>query len=405
MFIWLIREQNAKGGRGSGNWGHVGRKGLRGGSAGLKDTPIDRLQIGGERYVAAKEPKNGRSTIARRTEKVNRRLDMDSLEPLDRSMIQIAGQRGGSQARLQAMENIINARAVLARIAEPNTSTTVEDRQEIITTIQENAKVVADNTSKSSKKALDVIKIPPKTYYDDTVDGEDSGRTEQEIYDIMVKTIEKVELPEELANLLESGEAEVTVKVTSNGYRINITDSIDDDIEYLTLSRKFTSPDVMYNSYFKISPQFRGSNVATQIYASQEKALMEAGVKKVRIQANIDVGGYAWARMGFGFDEDRNAYGIENVIDRQWNNATISYELGRIQKIAGNADFARQIKSQLRGKQPYEIATMNFEYEGKKVSGKDLLLGTNWYAEKNLNPNDVGYQVGQAYYESKGVTP
>lgn len=405
MFIWLIREQNAKGGRGSGNWGHIGRKGLRGGSAGLKDTPIDRLQLGGERYVAAKEPRNGRSTIARRTEKVSRRIDENTLTPAESGIVYGANQRGGSQSRLQAIENIINARARLASIAERSSPQAVIDRQEVITTIQENAKIVADNTPKSSKKALDVIKVPPKSYYDDTVDGDDSGRTEQEVYDIMVKTIEKVELPEELANLVESGKADVTVKVTSNGYRLSITDSNDDDISYLTLSRKFTSPDVMYNSLFTIAPQFRGSNVATQIYASQEKALMEAGVKKVRIQANIDVGGYAWARMGFGFDEGKNAYDIENVIDREWNQNTVSYEWGKIQRLTGNADFARQIKSQLRGKQPYEIATMNFEYEGKKVSGKDLLLGTNWYAEKNLNPNDVGYQLGRAYYESKGVTP
>lgn len=400
MFIWLIREQDAKGGRGSGNWGHVGRKGLKGGSAGLKDTPLDRLQVGGERYVAAKEPKNGRSTIARRTEKVSRRIDENTLTPAESGIVYGANQRGGSQARLQAMENIISSRATLARLQENISPQAVIDRRETITTIQDNAKIVAKNTPKASKKKIgEIIDKHSDEPYDEEDNGWNSGRTQQEIADIMKETLSDIELPQEIVSGIEKGTHSVNISISNEGYEFAIKKGYSD---VMRVRRNFEDSETVHNDWFKIDESFRGSNIATQLYASQEKALIKAGVKRVTIQANLDVGGYAWARMGFSYDENENFYSLADRISGKsdgWNTNV------RLDRITGNSSFSDEIYDSIQGKQPYEVATMSWARNGKTVTGKDLLLGTNWYAVKNLDSSDVGYQLGQAYYESKGVTP
>lgn len=54
MFIF----GNGKGGRGSGNFGHVGRQGILGGSASMGATPVERLALGAKRHQEASGAKN-----------------------------------------------------------------------------------------------------------------------------------------------------------------------------------------------------------------------------------------------------------------------------------------------------------------------------------------------------------
>lgn len=65
--------------------------------------------------------------------------------------------------------------------------------------------------------------------------------------------------------------------------------------------------------YFQIKPAFQAGGFGRHIYDVLLGALRGAGVTKTRLHANIDVGGYAWAVMGVGFDPDPPLLGFKHA--------------------------------------------------------------------------------------------
>lgn len=59
-----------------------------------------------------------------------------------------------------------------------------------------------------------------------------------------------------------------------------------------------------YLDWFTLDPKYQAGGFGREIFDVGMKALKEAGVKQAKMEANIDVGGYAWAVMGFDFDPD-----------------------------------------------------------------------------------------------------
>lgn len=71
----------------------------------------------------------------------------------------------------------------------------------------------------------------------------------------------------------------------------------------LTMDRRFrvtsngqTSVD---HSYFKIDAAHQGSDAGKKMFKALYKQYRNAGIAKISVHANIDVGGYAWGRYGF----------------------------------------------------------------------------------------------------------
>lgn len=107
------------------------------------------------------------------------------------------------------------------------------------------------------------------------------------------------------------------------------------------------------------------------------------------LYANVTVGGYAWARMGFNaVDPDDVKFMARAVQDKYMLWANEFLDRSQVPKTMA------------------EVAA--FLAPGEKYSddtriGKSVLLGTGWEGYKNLDDNDKGYQVGLAYYKAKGV--
>lgn len=124
----------------------------------------------------------------------------------------------------------------------------------------------------------------------------------------------------------------------------------------------------------------QGKGFGAAFTSNQEKAYLQAGMKEVKLTANLSVGGYAWAALGYDFND-----GATPQMKKTWSRQH-------------KAKFGVDAKMPTHA---YDVA----KYKGPDGSrfGKDFLLGSEWNASKKLNPNDPGYQQGREYYRLKGV--
>jgi hypothetical protein len=173
------------------------------------------------------------------------------------------------------------------------------------------------------------------------------------------------------------------------------------------LKRTFTKDDdgnwnVEHGS-FVVSKAFQKQNIATDINENAEEQYEKLGIKSISLNANLDIGGYAWARQGYDFADNENESG--------------KIQLSEMKKIFQSAlqdHFASLPYVSAKEKQqwPEEINAMehawefaNWNPEGNQSPGRHLgkrfLLGMSWAAEKKLNPKSLGYKIGKAYFAAK----
>src|SRR5690349_21579569 len=67
---------------------------------------------------------------------------------------------------------------------------------------------------------------------------------------------------------------------------------------------KETGELIALHNVFTINGEGQGSGIAKQVLKAQFDEYEKLGVAEVAVHANIDVGGYAWARFGFTPDQD-----------------------------------------------------------------------------------------------------
>lgn len=139
----------------------------------------------------------------------------------------------------------------------------------------------------------------------------------------------------------------------------------------------------VHHDYFKMEESAQGSGFGSSFYKHAEDSYSAIGVKSITMQANLEVGGYAWARMGFNFDEPSS--------------------LLKAQQRLGKAYKKRYKKDLFPNEEPktaYGIAAFTGP-DGHRL-GKDALLGSKWWATKSLSKSDPGFKAGKAYYKAKG---
>ena len=129
-----------------------------------------------------------------------------------------------------------------------------------------------------------------------------------------------------------------------------------------------------------------GKGFGSRFYHESEKAYKQAGFEAVTLNANLDVGGYAWARMGYDAQES------SDFTSAAWSLNTQHY-------LKYGEFIPTEVKSNVRSMS--DIAAFTGP-DGQRL-GKAALLGTSWLATKNLDDNDPGYQAGIEYYRQKGV--
>lgn len=127
------------------------------------------------------------------------------------------------------------------------------------------------------------------------------------------------------------------------------------------------------NDMFTLDPAYQGKGIATAMAAQLEKLYADAGVKYIKLHANIDVGGYTWARQGFGWDPSMMSHSYRKITSK-------------LEEAGAAADFVERLKKLPHAEwpTPYDIAMHGWTPGADTWPGKTAMLGSDWPGRKEL---------------------
>jgi hypothetical protein len=137
---------------------------------------------------------------------------------------------------------------------------------------------------------------------------------------------------------------------------------------------------------FRLDVGYQNQGFGSAFYENSEIAYMNIGLDAIYLEANMAVGGYAWARMGFDFRDD---FTLDRYRDDFLRDLLRLYPNDEVDIDYLNSSINHS----------WDIAAFTGP-DGRRV-GKEYLLGKAYEAEKILQPWAEGVEVGEAYYEIK----
>jgi len=160
----------------------------------------------------------------------------------------------------------------------------------------------------------------------------------------------------------------------------NLVVNLADGENVSAIMRKFSlnSKDVEH-SYFVIKPGSQGKNVAKEILSNSMTAYADMGVETVILSANMEVGGYAWAKYGF------------KPTDKEWKSAKTSFSTN-LDRIAQKSLFdfnkpsagVQALRNLIASPDPRAIWAIS-----DSVLGKELLKGSDWVGFLKLKDTEA----------------
>lgn len=126
------------------------------------------------------------------------------------------------------------------------------------------------------------------------------------------------------------------------------------------------------HSYFKVNGK-QASGFGKKLLAAQLDLYDHAGIEKVTVHANIDVGGYAWARAGFKPDNPKRFLAM---VEHRINDLV---EWGKLSRQDAN-EIERIMADDEDGYALQRMAATPF--------GKVFLLGSNWWGTLDLTDEE-----------------
>lgn len=125
----------------------------------------------------------------------------------------------------------------------------------------------------------------------------------------------------------------------------------------------------VYHAYFRAGSQ--GNGAAKALFRTSLGVYQSMGVTKVGVTANLDVGGYAWAK--FGFKPDRTTW---DALRRGFKN--------RVSSIRMSPAAKKRVEQILNDTNPNAIFALSDAMDGEKNIGKEFMLGQNWGGKLDL---------------------
>jgi hypothetical protein len=121
----------------------------------------------------------------------------------------------------------------------------------------------------------------------------------------------------------------------------------------------------MQHEWFELGENNQGTGVGARMLVDSLDVYMRHRIDHVTTTANIDVGGNAWAKLGFKA-EDPAAF--RDMV------------MNRIYPISSISDTRKEeIIREVRGRETFAP-----EWLANQPEGKSILLGANWHARINL---------------------
>ena len=127
----------------------------------------------------------------------------------------------------------------------------------------------------------------------------------------------------------------------------------------------------------EIDPKWQGSGFMSRWNQKLEKVYKANGVKEIQLEANLDVGGYAWAKQGYDFFDFSD---LKNLLKRA--RLQPHYNSLAIQKLIARS--TRQHWDEGTAPTPLEWAMAGWTEGAKDWPGKRMMLGAHWNGVKPL---------------------
>lgn len=197
----------------------------------------------------------------------------------------------------------------------------------------------------------------------------------------------------------------------------------DDHTELVKFERSWRrdyarTPWVVHHDRLEVDDSLQGSGYGSTMFYRSEEAYRKLGVEHIEVDANIDIGGYAWARMGFDFQDSiglrnvRNA--VKNAFEQEQRDRYMDeddpYAWQHLPEVKKQmADMEKQLDTM---EHPYQFAAFHVKYNGKDIAlGKKGMASTtcDWNGVKYLNPRDPDadpgtLKAGEIYKRTKMAT-
>jgi len=109
----------------------------------------------------------------------------------------------------------------------------------------------------------------------------------------------------------------------------------------------------------------QGQGFATRYNAQVEESYRASGVERVELTANVDVGGYSWARAGYDFRDDQARADVADLARERFGD--------EFQSVLSNPDSS-----------PIDFAMVGHTPGATTWPGKELMLESTWDGVKNL---------------------
>ena len=159
-----------------------------------------------------------------------------------------------------------------------------------------------------------------------------------------------------------------------------------------TFTKQSTGKVVVDHSYFQAGTS--GGNSGKAFLRASMGVYKVIGATRVDVHANIDVGGYTWARFGFKATTANALQVIKNQVQRnlsfmQTSDKTVTAggRTSRFQRFT--PDQSAKVGDLLTSSNPESIwAIADMKHNGNDL-GKALLLGTNWYGSLDITDDNT----------------
>lgn len=249
--------------------------------------------------------------------------------------------------------------------------------------------IVADKAT-GKLRALTTAKLPQAPLLKDWKPGDPTDRIKAQITDVVRGVLDEAGLPE--------GTLTVSVKPASTLSKLTVAVRYSRPDDYkkasVALHRQiYPSERKVHNWQFSVAKDLQGHGIGAKMTAALEDLWRSEGIETVTVGANADVGGYAWARLGFEFKDPAQA--AEFVSDAQ--KQITKYAPIWAKKVS--PEYVEDVKAQVQALQerldagdtilPAEIAMLGYR-EGLDDPpfywlGKRVLLGTSWDGVKDIS--------------------
>ena len=177
-------------------------------------------------------------------------------------------------------------------------------------------------------------------------------------------------------------------------WSVDIADDRGNHVASLVREIRWDGPEpYVYHSNFTVRPNYQGQGLATALNQAAEDFYRRVGINRIQLHANIDVGGYAWARQGYDWSyptmmrgqierwlidaEDFLGYRIDAGTISETGAARTSFTISGLQRRLLAGDLPT----------PFELSQIGAKYpdEFGGTVGRDILLGQSWEGTKYLD--------------------